>query len=241
MNARVPPTGGAGVHDVETRLCSDPDCTRTAFRVGLCQTHYRLTGKGRGKPAPCTAPGCARVEPLTLGLCNAHYQAQARILKAQRLAVLNPPVPFVGVNDGPCANDPAHGKAFRVGLCSPCYLATGKGGKPTGPCPECGDGVVKVLYTGVCTMHYQRIKRAKKPRGKIQTRTTTADLVRLVLVIEQAASGVGKLLKQADGGPLPWPVVEERLLEVHAVLGAVRRKMDWRRAILDMEHAEDLP
>lgn len=181
----------------------------------------------------CSEPGCDR-EVRSLGLCSAHYQQQARRLNRERLAVLNPPKRR---NDGPCSNDPAHGQAFRVGLCPGCYRATGKGLRAFGPCSVEGCDRVEPTHRGMCGMHYQRWRREVRPKKK-RYRTTTADLVRLVLVIEQGAAGIGGLLGRADGGPLAWPVVEARLLEVHAVLGSVRRTVEWQRAILDMRHSE---
>ena len=128
--------------------------------------------------------------------------------------------------------------AFRTGLCSACYRATGKGLRKESTCTVPGCGRFEACHRGMCSMHYQRWRRENKPAKK-RYRTTTADLVRLVLVIEEAAAGVGELLNAAQDGPVAWPVVEDRLVDVWARLRTVRRAALWDRMIRDMRHAED--
>ena len=57
-------------------LCSQEGCDVPAFRVGLCEPHYRATGKGRRKEGPCAE--CGEIRPLHAGLCNKHYMASRR-------------------------------------------------------------------------------------------------------------------------------------------------------------------
>lgn len=70
--------------------------------------------------------------------------------------------------------------------------------------------------------------------------TIYADLVRLESVLERAASGIGGLLERADGGPLSWPTVEARLLEVYEILGEARMPLAVDRLEQDFRRAEIL-
>lgn len=70
--------------------------------------------------------------------------------------------------------------------------------------------------------------------------TIYADLVRLESILERAASGIGGLLERADGGPLSWPTVEARLLEVYEIIGEARMPLAVDRLEEDFRRAEIL-
>ena len=160
-------------------------------------------------------------------------------------------VPRLGRNDGPCEAPGCAAHAFRTGLCSTHYAATGRGAKKVGACAAEGcDRVGVRLTAGLCDLHYQRQKRAraggKDSRSRVRVSRGTARVAAATLAVEIAAAGIGGLLEMAwdadagpEGGlgPLAWPVVERRLLAVHGVLGLVRRPLLIERAIRDMEAA----
>lgn len=140
-----------------------------------------------------------------------------------------------------CVRDGCRSRSFRANLCAEHYRETGKGLRKPGTCKIEGCGPAPYLVRGMCNKHYirwqRRDRRSKAPPARFGR--PARDLARMILVVEQGASGVGGLLEQAEGGPLPWPLVERRLREVYALLNTVRRTVRMQRVILDMEHAQE--
>jgi hypothetical protein len=67
--------------------------------------------------------------------------------------------------------------------------------------------------------------------GQRPTPRLARDFSDVYMMMEFLTAGIGAILQEADGGPLPWPVVEKQLLVMYEEASTLRRPLLWQRVI----------